>query len=117
MDRNSFIESIKADKATINRCNEVSHKASKNQGGKEYGIDNGGRERGDIGPASHGRESGYKGGALGFHENADQSQGYSGQAPSGHGEGGHSSSGGHSSGCGHGGHDSGGHSSSGQGGH
>lgn len=119
MDRYSFVESIKADKATIDRCNEVSKNAAKNmnnQSGKKGGLDNEGRERGDTGPMSHGRESGNKGGT------APSSHSSSGE---GHSSGGQASSSGHSSGSsGTGGHGSGGqggggHGSSGggQGGH
>ena len=64
VERYSFLESIKA---TIDRCNEVSKNAAKNmnnQSGKKGGLDNGGRERGDTGPMSHGRESGNKGGTA-----------------------------------------------------
>lgn len=106
MDRYSFVESIKADKATIDRCNEVSKNAAKNmnnQSGKKGGLDNGGRERGDTGPMSHGRESGNKGGT------APSSHGSSGE---GHSSGGQASSSGHSSG----GSGTGGHGSGGQGG-
>lgn len=128
MQKNEFLESIKADKATISRCNEVSKNAAKSlnsQSGIKVGSDNGGRERGDTGPMSHGRESGYKsglassspgsssrdhssngqGGASG-HSNGGQSS--SGQnSAGGHGSGGQGGNGGHgSSGCsgGHGGH-------------
>lgn len=106
MDRYSFVESIKADKATIDRCNEVSKNAAKNmnnQSGKKGGLDNGGRERGDTGPMSHGRESGNKGGT------APSPHGSSGE---GHSSGGQASSSGHSSG----GSGTGGHGSGGQGG-
>lgn len=119
MDRYSFVESIKADKATIDRCNEVSKNAAKNmnnQSGKKGGLDNEGRERGDTGPMSHGRESGNKGGT------APSSHSSSGE---GHSSGGQASSSGHSSGSsgtrghGSGGQGGGGHGSSGggQGGH
>ena len=67
VERYSFLESIKADKATIDRCNEVSKNAAKNMNthsGKKGGLDNGGRERGDTGPMSHGRESGNKAAPL-----------------------------------------------------
>ena len=75
MEKNSFIESIKVDKATIDRCNEVSLSASKNANAQSENqvntisdthnsrvgaLDYGGREVGDMGPASLGRESGYK---------------------------------------------------------
>lgn len=130
MDRYSFVESIKADKATIDRCNEVSKNAAKNmnnQSGKKGGLDNGGRERGDTGPMSHGRESGNKGGtAPSSHSSSGEGHSSNGQGGSpGHSSGGQASSSGHSSGSsGTGGHGSGGqggggHGSSGggQGGH
>lgn len=122
MDRNSFVESIKVDKATIDRCNEVSHNAVKNastQADRQNGVDDGGRERGDTGPASLGRESGNKGGPSNAHNSAGESHGHSGQSSSGHGESGHGSAGGQSSGGGHGtgGQGSGGHGSGGHGGH
>lgn len=130
VDRYSFVESIKADKATIDRCNEVSKNAAKNmnnQSGKKGGLDNGGRERGDTGPMSHGRESGNKGGtAPSSHSSSGEGHSSNGQGGSpGHSSGGQASSSGHSSGSsGTGGHGSGGqggggHGSSGggQGGH
>lgn len=110
MDRNSFVESIKADKATIDRCNEASLNAAKNantQAGRKRGADDGGRERGDTGSASLGRESGNKSGSSVAHTSTGGSQGHSGQASSGHGESGHGA-GGQCSGGGHG---------TGQGGH
>lgn len=117
MDRNSFVESIKVDKATIDRCNEVSRNAAKNantQVGRKNGTDDGGRERGDTGPASLGRESGNKSGPSNTHTSTGESQGHSGQVSSGHGESGHGSAGGQSSGGGHG---TGGQGSGGHGGH
>lgn len=133
MDRNSFIESIKADKATIERCNEVSKNAAKNmntQSGKKGGLDNGGRERGDTGPMSHGREGGNKGGpSPSPHSSSGEGHSSNGQSSSpGHSSGGQASSSGHGStgssfssghssgGSGTGGHSSGGHGS-GNGGH
>ncbi len=130
VERYSFLESIKADKATIDRCNEVSKNAAKNmsnQSGKKGGLDNGGRERGDTGPMSHGRESGNKGGtAPSSHSSSGEGHSSNGQGGSpGHSSGSQASSSGHSSGSsGTGGHGSGGqggggHGSSGggQGGH
>lgn len=130
VERYSFLESIKADKATIDRCNEVSKNAAKNMNthsGKKGGLDNGGRERGDTGPMSHGRESGNKGGtAPSSHSSSGKGHSSNGQGGSpGHSSGGQASSSGHSSGSsGTGGHGSGGqggggHGSSGggQGGH
>lgn len=116
MDKNnSFFESIKADKATLARLNEVSKNAAKKantQTGKKNGTDNGGRERGDTGPLSHGRESGNKGSTVpsqsqssseghSSSRKAESSSGHSSSASGAHSAGGHSS-GGHSSG-GHGG--------------
>lgn len=105
MDKNSFIESIKVDKATMERCNEVSRNAAKNantQSGRKSGVDDGGRERGDSGPASLGRESGNKGGSSNVHSSPGKGQGSSGQGSSGHGDSGHGSSGGQGSSGGHG---------------
>lgn len=116
MDKNnSFFESIKADKATLARLNEVSKNAAKNaniQTGKKNGTDNGGRERGDSGPLSHGRESGNKGSPVPS-QSQSSSEGHSSsgkaESSSGHSS---SASGAHSAG----GHSSGGHSSGGHGG-
>lgn len=129
VERYSFLESIKAD-TTIDRCNEVSKNAAKNmsnQSSKKGGLDNGGRERGDTGPMSHGRESGNKGGtAPSSHSSSGEGHSSNGQGGSpGHSSGSQASSSGHSSGSsGTGGHGSGGqggggHGSSGggQGGH
>ena len=101
MDRNAFLESIKADKATIEKTNQVSKNAAQNmsnQSSEKSGQDNGGRERGDSGPMSHGREGGNKGGQS---PSAGHSSGGSGSG--GHGTG-SSGMGGHGSSCGHGGH-------------
>ena len=136
MGRNEFLDSIKADKATIDKTNQVSQNTAKNmnvQSGKKGGLDNGGYERGDStsAPLSHGRESGNKGGVA-----PTSHSGSSGQVPtsnsqgnseghssggqsssSGHGSVGSSSGGGHSSGAsGTGGHGSGGQGSGGHGG-
>ena len=128
VDRYSFVESIKADKATIDRCNEVSKNAAKNmnnQSGKKGGLDNGGRERGDTGPLSQGRESGNKGGpAPTSQSSSGKGQSSNGQnSSSGHFSGGQAASSGHSSGGsnsggshGTGGSETGGHGSGGQGG-
>lgn len=109
MDKNEFLERIKVDKATIEKTNQVTKNAAKNmsnQFGKKSGQDNGGRERGDIGPLSHGREGGYKGGVA----SSSHSSSSGGQSPpSGHSSGGSSSGGGH----GTGGHESGGQGGSG----
>lgn len=117
VERYSFLESIKADKATIDRCNEVSKNAAKNmnnQSGKKGGLDNGGRERGDTGPMSHGRESGNKGGtAPSSHSSSGEGHSSNGQGGSpGHSSGSQASSSGHSSGS----SGTGGHGSGGQGG-
>ena len=114
---NNFFKSIKADKATLARLNEVSKNASKNANtktGNKNGTDNGGRERGDTGPLSQGRESGNKGGPVTFQSQssseghssygkASSSLGHSSSATGAHSAGGHSSSG-HSSGSHGGGH-------------
>lgn len=138
--KNEFLDSIKVDQATIDKTNQVSKNAAKNmnnQSGKKGGLDNGGRERGDIGPMSHGRESGNKGGpAPSPHSSSSEGHSSNGQggshghssggqaSSSGHGSAGSSSSSGHSSGSsGTGGHGSGGQgggghgSSGGHGGH
>lgn len=119
MDRNSFVESLKVDKATVDRCNAVSQNAAKTvntQTAKKGGIDNGGRERGDSGPASLGREAGNKVGTPSTHSASESGHGTSGSSVSGHcagsshatggqGTSGHSGAGGHSgTGGGHGGH-------------
>lgn len=129
MGRNEFLDSIKVDKATIDKTNQVSQNAAKtmnSQSGKKSGHDGGGRERGDSSnaPLSRGRESGNKAGPAPTSHSAP-SQGHSsngqgnsaghasgGQAASGHGSAGASSGGGHSSG----GSGAGGHRSGGQGG-
>lgn len=132
MEINSFLESIKADKATLARLNDVSKNAAQNantQAGKKSGHDGGGRERGDSSnaPLSQGRESGNKAGpAPTSHSAPSQGHSSNGQgssaghasggqaASSGHGSGGASSGGGHSSGdSGTGGHGSGGQGGSG----
>lgn len=108
MDRNSFIESIRVDKATINKTNQVSQNFSKNMESKSSNkvMDNGGRERGDTGPMSHGREGGNKAG-LASHSTSNSAHSSNGQgstaggqpASSGHGTGGQGS-GGHGSSAG-----------------
>lgn len=124
MDRNSFIQSIKASKATINQCNQVSKNWSQNQATQsgKNGKDNGGKERGDSNnaPMSHGREGGNKGGPPATHSTSNGGHTANGQSTaSGHSSSGVSSGGGHSSGGqgtsgqGSGGHGSGGHGSGG----
>ena len=143
MGRNEFLDSIKVDKATIDKTNQVSQNAAKtmnSQSGKKSGFDSGGRERGDSSnaPLSQGRESGNKvGPAPSSHSSSGEGHSSNGQgnsaghasggqtASSGHGSAGASSGGGHSSGgSGTGGHGSGGQgvsgghgSSGGSGGH
>ena len=114
MDKNEFLERIKVDKATIEKTNQVSKNAAKNmnnQFGKKSGQDNGGRERGDTGPMSHGREGGYKGGTVpSSHSSSSNGQsssyghGTGSSGTGGHGSGGQGGSGGHGSSGGHGGH-------------
>ncbi len=122
---NEFLESLKVDKATINRCNEEGRKAARNMNNNQSAKNShkeGGMERGDTGPASHGREGGaYKSGEAQSHNGAKSGQSASngghgtangGQGSSGGGHG--SSGGGHGgSGGGHGG--SGGHGGAGGG--
>ena len=89
MERNSFIESLRTDKATIDRCNRVSKTvAEKSQmaTGKRVG-DDGGRERGDTGPASLGREAGNKCGPS--NARSASGEGHGGQSAQGHGTSGH----------------------------
>lgn len=125
MGKNDFLDSIKVDQATIDKTNQVSKNAAKNmsnQSGKKGGQDNGGRERGDTGPLSQGRESGNKGGpaptsqsSSGKGQSSNGQNGSSGHsswgqaASSGHSSGGSNSGGGHGTGgSGTGGHGSGG---------
>lgn len=129
MDKNSFVESLKVDKATVDRCNTVSQNHAKTvntQSAKKSSIDDGGRDRGDSGPASLGREAGNKVGAPNSRSSSDGGHGTSssnttshnssaGQGSGGQGAGGHGSAGGHSgAGGGQGGH---GGSGGGHGGH
>ena len=111
---NSFIEGLKVDQATINRCNEVSRNATQKtnvQNTRSQSID-GGRERGDSGPGSLGRESGYKSGESNSgHEGNSVAHSSSSNGASGHSTSGEGSSGGH----GNGGEGSGGQGSGGQG--
>lgn len=118
MGKNGFLDSIKVDKATIEKTNQVSKNAAKTFSSKSVGksgLDDGGRERGDAGPLSQGREQGNKCGSLASHCSSDSGHISGGQSSSsGHGSGGlgtggHSSggqgcSGGHGSSGGHGGH-------------
>lgn len=62
MSKDDFRESIKADKTTIEKCNEAGRKAANNTGGNNGSVsgDDGGRERGDDGPGTQGREPGNK---------------------------------------------------------
>lgn len=113
---NSFLESIKVDQATIDRCNDVSKNAAKNanvQNTKSTSVD-AGRERGDSGPGNLGRESGYKtGDSTSSHEGSNNGHSSEGTGTSGHSNSGEGTSGGHSSG----GQGDGGQGSGGQGGH
>lgn len=110
MDRNSFIENIKVDKATIDRYNEVSRNAAKKantQTGRKSGLDDGGCERGDTGSGSLGHESGNKGISSAQSAN-NEGQSTSGQGASGQGLGDQGTGGGQGGGGqgagGHGGH-------------
>ncbi len=115
---NSFIESIKADQATIERCNEVSKNAAQKANMQSTRTQNtdGGRERGDSGPGNLGRESGYKSGEnVSAHEGNNNGHSSNNSDSSGHSSSAEGSSGGHggsSSGQG----SNGGHGSGGQGG-
>lgn len=109
-ERNSFVESLKVDKTTLEHSKETSANKETNTYShtSKSNTDDGGRDRGDTGPGSQGREAGYKGGLEG-HGNAIGSNAPSLGISSGHGDAGGSS--------GDGGHGSGGHSNSGKGGH
>lgn len=123
---NSFLENIKVDKATRNRCDDAGRKAARNMNNNQSVKNShkeGGMERGDAGPASHGREGGaYKSGEAQSHNGAKSGQSASnsghGTANGGHGDsnGGHGASGGGHGGAGggHGG-SGGGHGSAGGG--
>ena len=114
MERNSFVESLKADQATIDNCTAVSREAARNaqnQSGKKSGSDNGGRERGDdsSAPGHTGRESGNKSGTQSnSHNTTGDGHGSkgssSGHSSSGPGAGGHGTGGQGSGGIGAGGH-------------
>ena len=110
---NSFLESLKVDQATIDRCNDASKNAAKNNSNHstKSTSNEGGRERGDTGPASQGREGGaYKPG------DSNSSHSSAPTASAGHNSsGGHGNSGQGSGGQGSGGQGSGGHGSSGGG--
>ncbi len=99
---NRFLEGLKVDQATIDRCNDVSRTAAQSaqtQSAKSM-ADDGGRERGESGPGSLGRESGNKSGEGSGHEGTS-GHGTSGQGAEGQGGGGHGSDG--QGGGGHGG--------------
>lgn len=120
--RNSFLESLKVDQATIDRCNAVSRNASqKANTPRAKSNSDGGREIGDDGSGSLGRESGAYKGESSSGQNSTNS-GHSsaaGQGPSGNvgqSTGGQSPGGQSTGGQGSGGQSSGGHSG-GQGGH
>lgn len=94
MQKNSFLEGLKVDQATIDRCNEASKNATKNNNNhaSKNTSNEGGRERGDTGPASQGREGGaYKSGDNISSHNSSSSHSAASNASSGH----TSSSGGH----------------------
>lgn len=95
--KNSFLESLKVDQATIDRCNEVSQNAAKayTQSTKTAG-DDGGRERGDNGPGSLGREPGNKSGECEGSKSSGQESAGQG-SESGKGSGGQETGGGHGS--------------------
>lgn len=120
---NSFLEGIKVDQATIDRCNEVSRNVERStnvQSTRNTTVD-AGREHGDSGPGSLGRESAYKAADnTSSHEGVDSGHSSEGNGVSGHSASSEGTSGGHSAGGqGDGGQGSGeGHGSGeGQGGH
>ena len=91
--RNAFIDRIKADKATIERCNTISREAAKhsNAPASHSKADSGGHERGDGGAMSHGREATYKSASPrtpAFHNIAEGHN--TGESSSGHSATGHS---------------------------
>ena len=109
---NSFVESLKVDKATIDRCNNVSKDAAKkaNMQSVKTTADDGGRDRGDSGPGSLGREPGNKcGGGTSGHNSVNSGHGANGEGTSGQCVGGCGTQGSK-------GHGSSGHGSGGQGG-
>lgn len=62
-EKHSFLDRIRCDEATIAKINQASREAARKQP-KSNHTDNGGRERGDEGPGSLGREPGNKVGAI-----------------------------------------------------
>ena len=63
MSRESFLESIKVAQEIIDQCNDVSKQANEKANANPAprgGAEDGGHEIADSGPASQGRESGYK---------------------------------------------------------
>ena len=64
--KESFAESLRVDNATIAKTNQLGRQSAKSsiKGKSSSSSDSGGREIGDDGPGSHGRESGYKTGAV-----------------------------------------------------
>lgn len=111
-EKNEFLERIRVDKETQARLNEVAKNQNHVHNRSNKGTDDGGRERGDEGPGTLGREAGNKGAnATSGHstqgsEGHNDSGGHGGNA--GDGGGGHTgNSGGHGAGCtggcGHGG--------------
>ena len=101
MDRNEFLESLKVENYSPLPPN--AQKNTNTQSGKKSNSDDGGRERGDTGPLSHGRESGNKGGTPAAHSSdggqaassghnsagTGGAHGSGGQGSGGHGGGGH----------------------------
>lgn len=60
-EKNSFLERIRCDQATIDKVNAVSRNSNQPVHRTAEVTNDGGRERGDEGPGSLGRESGLKG--------------------------------------------------------
>lgn len=60
-DKNSFLDRIRCDQATIDKVNAVSRNSQPPANHSTEAVKDGGRERGDEGPGSLGRESGLKG--------------------------------------------------------
>lgn len=60
-EKNSFLERIRCDQATIDKVNDVSRNSQPPANRSTAAVKDGGRERGDEGPGSLSRESGLKG--------------------------------------------------------
>lgn len=85
---NSFLESLKVDKETIERCDAVSKNAAKNlntQVGQTNRADDGGRDLNDVGPASLGREAGNKSGPSNVRSTSGEGCGHAEHGKSGGG--------------------------------